>query len=397
MLAILALADGAVYRGRSIGIAGTAVGEIVFNTAMTGYQEILTDPSYAQQLITFTYPHIGNTGVNSVDNESTKIWANGLIVRESDNSNQHWQSQQGLRSWLQAQNLVAIEGIDTRELTRKIRDSGALNACIIAVNSEIDSASIAKSAIAQAQQFPGLVGANLTSLVSAKQRYVFNYDNTYDNTQHDIVGDANLINLIVIDYGVKYSILQCLAAYGAKLATAVKITVVPAQTTAAEILALKPDGIVLSNGPGDPAACTEIINNIKQLILAKIPLLGICLGCQLLALALGGKTYKMKFGHHGANHPIQDLTTQRVLITSQNHGFAVMLNDIEAVATHKSLFDGSLQGFRHAKLPIYAYQGHPEAGPGPHDARGLFAPFMEVVKIDAVKIKDNTLCQSVQI
>ena len=352
MQAILALEDGTILKGKATGIEGITVGELVFNTAMTGYQEVLTDPSYAKQIITFTSPHIGNTGINPEDYESlsNKIWASGLVVRECSSNTTNWRATQSFTEWLKDQNIVGISGINTRALTTLIRDKGAMKCCIMA-GDYVDQS----KAIDAAKGFSGLEGVDLTELVTVKEPY--RYVEAKKNKE-----------IIVLDLGVKKSILQCLINMG------YGVTVVPACTKAEAILELNPHGILLSNGPGDPAAGYNIISNIKQLITTSIPILGICLGYQLLALAFGAKTYKMKFGHHGINHPIQDIKTSEVVITAQNHNFAVDEDSLvpELVATHRSLFDNSLQGIAHVTKPIYGLQGHPEASPGPHDLIAIF-------------------------
>lgn len=356
MQAILALETGQVFYGSSIGVSGISVGEVVFNTALTGYQEVLTDPSYTKQIITFTYPHIGNTGINFEDNQSHKIFAAGLIVKSLSKYVSNWRAEISLAEYLQQQQIVAIEGVDTRALTAILRDNGALRGCIM--SGDIDPA----IAIQHARNFSGLGNLDLTAEVTTKKQYSVSCSSLYPNPRH----------VVLLDFGVKSSIIDHLTRRGCN------VTVVPSQTTVPQILALKPDGILLSNGPGDPAACQAIIDNIKILVQQNIPIFGICLGHQLLALALGAKTYKMNFGHHGSNHPVQDLQSGKVIITSQNHGFAV--DDLtlpeNLLATHRSLFDNTLQGFKHKTLPIFSFQGHPEAGPGPHDALGLFDNFI---------------------
>ena len=354
--AVLALADGTVFCGSSIGASGTTTGEVVFNTAMTGYQEILTDPSYQEQIVTLTYPHIGNTGINSDDNESNRIHAAGLIVRNLSLIPSNYRSTQSLSDFLIENNIIAIADIDTRKLTNILREKGAQNGCI---KTGVDAKAAALSA---AKVYPGLNGIDLAKVVSCEQIYEWQENTAPQNKKH----------IVVYDFGVKHNILRSLANTGAK------ITVVPAQTAAKEILKLNPDGVLLSNGPGDPAACDYAIKNIQELLQQKMPLFGICLGFQLLALAVSAKTYKMKFGHHGANHPVKDLQTGKVFITSQNHSFSVDPKTLPSntVITHESLFDGSLQGFELTDSPAFAFQGHPEAAPGPHDIHGLFEKFI---------------------
>ncbi|RDI99537.1 carbamoyl-phosphate synthase small subunit [Dyella solisilvae] len=368
--ALLALEDGSVFHGHAVGATGETVGEVVFNTAMTGYQEILTDPSYAKQIVTLTYPHIGNTGVNVEDEESASVHAAGLIVRDVPRRPSNWRSTESLPDYLKRHGIVAIAGIDTRRLTRILRDKGALNGCIVAGES-ID----ADAALAKARAFPGLNGMDLAKEVSVGESYqwkegVYDLDNTRFNQP------AKRFKVVAYDFGVKYNILRLLAEQGCD------ITVVPAQTRAADVLAMKPDGVFLSNGPGDPAACDYAVAATREFLDAKIPLFGICLGHQIMGLALGAKTLKMKFGHHGANHPVKDLDDGRVLITSQNHGFAVDPATLPANVrvTHSSLFDGSLQGFALTDRPAFCFQGHPEASPGPHDIGYLFDRFAALMQ-----------------
>jgi len=366
--AILVLADGTVFRGISIGASGHTVGEVVFNTAMTGYQEILTDPSYAEQIVTLTYPHIGNTGVNSEDVESGKIYANGLIIRDLPLANSSWRSEQTLSDYLVANNVVAISDIDTRKLTRILREKGAQAGCVVA--GEVDEAKALELALA----FPGLSGMDLAKVVSCDKAYDFS-----EGEWRLGVGYAKpanpTFNVVAYDYGVKRNILRILTSRGCK------VTVLPAQATAEQALALKPDGIFLSNGPGDPEPCDYAIEAIAKLVDTGIPVFGICLGHQLLGLASGAKTIKMKFGHHGANHPVQDMDDKRVFITSQNHGFAVDPATLPANVrvTHVSLFDGSLQGIARTDKPAFSFQGHPEASPGPHEMSYLFDKFIELM------------------
>ena len=363
--ALLALADGTIFHGESVGAVGAAEGEVVFNTAITGYQEILTDPSYARQIVTLTHPHIGNTGCNAADEESTRVHAAGLIVRDVPRRASNWRSEESLPAYLQRQNVVAIAGIDTRKLTRILRDGGAQNGCLMA-----GEKFSADDALARARAFPGLDGMDLAKEVSVTQAYKWDAG-TYDLDARAFLRPPARFKVVAYDYGVKRNILRLLAAAGCD------ITVVPAQTPAREALAMKPDGVFLANGPGDPAACDYAIAATRTFLDARVPLFGICLGHQLMGLAVGAKTLKMKFGHHGANHPVKDLDDGRVLITSQNHGFAVDPGTLPANArvTHVSLFDGSLQGFALTDRPAFCFQGHPEASPGPHDMRYLFDRF----------------------
>jgi len=356
--ALLALADGTCFNGIAIGIDGQTVGEVVFNTAMTGYQEILTDPSYSQQLVTLTYPHIGNTGCNAEDTESDAVMAGGLIVRSLPTLHSNWRSPQSLGEYLQEHKLCAIADIDTRALTRHLRDTGAQAGCIVSGDNIVEA-----DAIAAAKAFPGLSGLDLAKEVTCKKTYAWAAP---ANAQYKVVA---------MDFGVKHNILRMLADRGCE------VTVVPAQTPASEILAMNPDGVFLSNGPGDPEPCDYAISAIQSILEKKLPTFGICLGHQLLALASGAKTMKMKFGHHGANHPVQDIASGRVLITSQNHGFAVdpeTLNN-NIATTHISLFDQSLQGIKRLDVPAFSFQGHPEASPGPHDVDGLFDQFIQLM------------------
>ncbi|MBK9028797.1 MAG: glutamine-hydrolyzing carbamoyl-phosphate synthase small subunit [Propionivibrio sp.] len=366
--AILALADGTVFRGYSIGSAGAANGEVVFNTAMTGYQEILTDPSYCRQIVTLTYPHIGNTGCNDEDFESRANFAAGLVIRDLPIRAQNWRMQVSLPDYLKAHGVVAIAGIDTRKLTRILREKGAQAGCIMAV--EVDEA----SAIAEAQSFPGLSGMDLAKVVSVDAPYEW-HEGEWSLTGYQPAPETKF-HVVAFDYGVKRNILRMLAA------RACKVTVVPAQTSAAEVLEYRPDGIFLSNGPGDPEPCDYAIKAITELLDRGIPTYGICLGHQLLALASGARTVKMKFGHHGANHPVKDLDTHQVMITSQNHGFAVDADTLPATLrpTHVSLFDGSLQGVARTDVPAFSFQGHPEASPGPHDVAYLFDRFIKLMQ-----------------
>lgn len=369
--ALLALADGSQFNGRSIGAAGSAVGELVFNTAMTGYQEILTDPSYCRQLITLTYPHIGNVGVNSQDREATRIFASGLIVRDCPASISNWRAEQSLPEYLDQRGVVAIADIDTRQLTRLLRDSGAQGACLVAGES-ID----ADAAVARAQSFPGLAGMDLAQQVSTAKSYSWQEGVWRLEGNSHSSPDTSNYHVVAYDFGIKHNIMRMLAERGCRL------TVVPARTSAQEVLELAPDGVFLSNGPGDPEPCDYAIKAIATLLEKNLPLFGICLGHQLLALASGARTEKMKFGHHGANHPVKDLDTAQVLITSQNHGFSVAEDSLPDTlrATHRSLFDGTLQGIEHRDRPAFGFQGHPEASPGPHDVAPLFDRFVATIK-----------------
>lgn len=367
--AILALEDGTLFYGRSIGYEGQTVGEVVFNTAMTGYQEILTDPSYAKQLVTLTYPHIGNTGVTLEDEESSQIWAAGLIIRDLPLVASSWRSQQSLQDYLIERQIVAISEIDTRQLTRILRDKGAQSGCIFVGED-------AEKALEFARAFPGLKGMDLAKEVTTSTTYSWN-ESVWDidaALSHQPKNDCTY-HVVAYDFGVKRNILRMLVQRGCRL------TVVPAKTSAQEVLDLKPDGIFLSNGPGDPEPCDYAIQAIQNILAHQIPVFGICLGHQLLALASGAATEKMKFGHHGANHPVRDLKTDLVMITSQNHGFAVQESSLpkNIEATHRSLFDGSLQGIRRTDTPAFSFQGHPEASPGPHDVAGLFDEFVAMM------------------
>ena len=368
--ALLVLEDGTVVRGTAIGAEGVSVGEVVFNTSMTGYQEILTDPSYAEQIVTLTYPHIGNTGTNSEDEESGQVWAKGLIIRDLPLLASNFRNQLSLSQYLSQHNILGIADIDTRKLTRILREKGAQNGCILA-GDNLDQA----KALQLAKGFAGLAGMDLAKEVSVKQQYQWT-EGSWALGEGHRAGAAEQFHVVAYDYGVKRNILRMLADRGCKL------TVVPAQTPASDVLALKPDGIFLSNGPGDPAPCDYAIAAIKQFLETDIPMFGICLGHQLLALASGAKTSKMKFGHHGANHPVQNVDSKKVLITAQNHGFAVDEATLPANlrATHKSLFDGSLQGIHRTDKPAFSFQGHPEASPGPHEASELFDHFITLMQ-----------------
>ncbi len=368
--AILALADGSVFHGRAIGALGLSAGEVVFNTAMTGYQEILTDPSYARQMVTLTYPHIGNTGTNRNDAESDAIHATGLIIRDLPSLASNWRNEENLTDYLKRHNVIAISDIDTRALTRILREKGAQNGALYAGSqgSEMDT-------IAAARNFTGLKGMDLAKVVSCKKFYSWN-EGEFDLDLGVGKKTTSEFHVVAYDFGVKRNILRMLADRGCQ------ITVVPAQTSASEVFALKPDGVFLSNGPGDPEPCDYAIKAIREFIQNKLPVFGICLGHQLLGLACGAKTMKMKFGHHGANHPVQDLQNNKVMISSQNHGFAVDENSLPShvVATHRSLFDGSLQGIRCTNAPAFGFQGHPEASPGPHDVAPLFNEFLNSMR-----------------
>jgi carbamoyl-phosphate synthase small subunit len=367
--ALLVLEDGSIFHGTAIGALGQRIGEVVFNTSMTGYQEILTDPSYCRQIVTLTYPHIGNTGITPEDDESPRIQAAGLVIRDLPIQLSNWRAQTSLEQYLQAQDAVAIAEVDTRRLTRLLRDKGALNGCLQA--GTIDES----AALAAARAFPGLKGLDLASVVTTTQRYSWSQGvwslTTGLPAAHSTATDVHSWHVVAYDFGIKRAILRLLVAHGCH------VTVVPAQTSASEVLALNPDGIFLSNGPGDPEPCHAAITAIRDLLTTKIPVFGICLGHQLLGLACGARTIKMKFGHHGANHPVLDLKTNQVSITSQNHGFAIDEQTLpETVyATHRSLFDQSLQGICHRDYPAFGFQGHPEASPGPHDLSGLFEQF----------------------
>ena len=368
--ALLALADGSVFRGHAVGAIGQTVGEVVFNTAMTGYQEILTDPSYARQIVTLTYPHIGNTGINAQDVESAKVQVAGLVVRDVPRVHSNWRSTEGLTEYLQRNGTVAIAGLDTRRLTRILRTKGALAGCIVAGTEVAED-----EALAAARAFPGMDGMDLAKVVSTREPYEWN-EGRYDLARSAFDTPDPRFKVVAYDFGTKFNILRLLAQRGCA------ITVVPAQTAAADVLAMRPDGVVLSNGPGDPAACDYAIAATRTLLEAKIPLFGVCLGHQLMALALGARTVKMKFGHHGANHPVKDLDDGRVLITSQNHGFAVDPSTLptNVRVTHSSLFDGTLQGFALTDRPALCFQGHPEASPGPHDIGYLFDRFVNLMQ-----------------
>jgi carbamoyl-phosphate synthase small subunit len=371
--ALLALADGSLFEGEAIGISGQAVGEVVFNTAMTGYQEILSDPSYARQIITLTYPHIGNTGTNAEDMEAGKVWATGLVIRDLPRLVSNWRSELTLPEFLRKHKVVGISGLDTRRLTRLLREKGAQNGCIVGADDggRIDK----KAALAAARGFEGLKGMDLAKVVTVKDSYKWNEGSW-------VLGAGHRLNIpvrfkvVAYDFGVKRNILRMLADRGCD------ITVLPAKTTASEVLKLKPDGVFLSNGPGDPEPCTYAIEAIREIVATKLPVFGICLGHQLLGLASGARTLKMKFGHHGANHPVVEVDSGRVMITSQNHGFAVDEASMPAnlKVTHRSLFDGTIQGLARTDTPAFCFQGHPEASPGPHDVAPLFDHFITLMQ-----------------
>ena len=364
--AILALQDGTIFHGISVGAEGQTIGEVVFNTAMTGYQEILTDPSYCRQIVTLTYPHIGNTGTTSEDMESAGVHASGLIIRDSSRVTSNWRSDRSFTEFLQQAGTVAIADIDTRRLTRLIRKKGAQSGCIMTGDAA------AKTAIAHAGKFPGIAGMDLAKFVSTKTRYQWAHGSSFGRKPRILSRRIAPYHVVAYDFGIKRNILRLLSDLDCRM------TVVPAQTTAEDALALGPDGIFLSNGPGDPEPCDYAIAAIEEFVETGLPVFGICLGHQLLALALGAKTEKMKFGHHGANHPVQDLATEQVMITSQNHGFAVDEDSLPdgVQATHRSLFDSTLQGIELIDHPVFSFQGHPEASPGPHDLMPLFERFI---------------------
>jgi len=371
--ALLALEDGSLFYGQGIGAAGASTGEVVFNTSMTGYQEILTDPSYAKQIVTLTFPHIGNTGCNAIDEESARPMAAGLIMRDASMLQSNWRSEESLQSYLQRHEVVAITGIDTRRLTRILREKGAQGGCIIA-----GEAPDRELALSNARNFPGMQGQDLARVVTTPSSYEWT-QGSYDMTAGDWKTTSPEFHVVAYDFGIKRNILRMLSDRGCR------VTVVPATTSAGEVLALKPDGVFLSNGPGDPEPCDYAIGAIREILRSGLPVFGICLGLQLLGLAAGASTIKMKFGHHGANHPVQDLHTKQVLITSQNHGFALDEKSLPdgIRATHRSLFDGSLQGIELQDGRAFGFQGHPEASPGPHDVAPLFDRFIRLMKIEA--------------
>lgn len=364
--AVLALQDGTIFRGISVGAEGKTIGEVVFNTAMTGYQEILTDPSYCRQIVTLTYPHIGNTGTNSDDMESSRVHASGLVIRDAPMIASNWRSERSLGDFLRAANTVAIADIDTRKLTRVLREKGAQSGCIMTGEIDVDVA------VAHASKFPGIGGTDLAKFVTTDRPYQWCFGTNFGTRSRIMSRRIAPYHVVAYDYGIKRNILRILSDHECR------ITVVPADMSAADVLAMSPDGIFLSNGPGDPQPCNYAIKAIKELLDTDVPIFGICLGHQLLALAAGGRTTKMKFGHHGANHPVQNKATGQVLITSQNHGFAVEPDSLpDAVeVTHTSLFDGSIQGIQIANRAAYSFQGHPEASPGPHDLLPLFERFV---------------------
>jgi carbamoyl-phosphate synthase small subunit len=377
--AVLALADGTVFRGRAIGAAGVAVGEVVFNTSMTGYQEIVTDPSYAGQIVTLTYPHIGNVGVNGEDVESNMVYAAGLVIRDLPRLASSWRREDDLASYLRKSNVVGIADLDTRKLTRLLREKGAQNGCIVAA-AGLDAAAEA-DAVARARAVPSMAGLDLAKVVSCTKPYEWNASTWALGVGYRPMGDARF-HVVAYDYGIKHNILRMHAERGCRL------TVVPAQTPARDVLAMRPDGVFLSNGPGDPEPCDYAIEAIREIVATGMPTFGICLGHQLLGLAAGGRTLKMKVGHHGANHPVLDKDTGQVLITSQNHGFAVDPTSLPANCrvTHVSLFDGTLQGFAYTDKPAFCFQGHPEASPGPHDVGYLFDRFVKLMERRAAGI-----------
>ena len=371
--ALLALEDGSLFTGEAIGVSGQAVGEVVFNTAMTGYQEILTDPSYARQIVTLTYPHIGNTGTTAEDMESGKTYATGLVIRDLPRRVSNWRSELPLADFLRKQKVVGIAGIDTRRLTRLLREKGAQNGCIVAADEggKLDK----KATLAAARAFEGLKGMDLAKVVSTKQSYEWT-EGTWVLGQGHRQNIQTRFKVVAFDFGVKRNILRMLTDRGCA------VTVVPAKTGAEDVLALKPDGVFLSNGPGDPEPCTYAIEAIRALVATQLPMFGICLGHQLLGLASGARTSKMKFGHHGANHPVVDVDTGRVMITSQNHGFAVDESSLPSNlrVTHRSLFDNTIQGLARTDAPAFCFQGHPEASPGPHDVAPLFDHFISLMQ-----------------
>ncbi len=384
--ALLALEDGSIFHGTSVGVPGQTVGEVVFNTAMTGYQEILTDPSYARQIVTLTYPHIGNTGTNPEDAESAQVWSAGLIIRDLPNLASNWRMDQSLQDYLQANNVVAISNVDTRRLTRLLREKGAQNGCIMTGTPGLPIDETA--ALAAARAFLGINGMDLAKEVSTQKTYTWTQGSWQLETGYPDINRKDLpFHVVAYDFGIKRNILRQLVDSGCY------VTVVPAQTPAKEVLALNPDGVFLSNGPGDPAPCDYAIAAIQIFLQKNLPIFGICLGHQLLGLACGAKTIKMKFGHHGANHPVQDLATNTITISSQNHGFAIDESSLPASLkpTHRSLFDGSLQGIAHTEKSAFSFQGHPEGSPGPHDVAGLFKDFIQQMQLAKSAIKEVVL------
>ncbi|HLE93129.1 MAG TPA: glutamine-hydrolyzing carbamoyl-phosphate synthase small subunit [Sulfuricaulis sp.] len=384
--ALLALEDGSLFYGESIGVPGQAVGEVVFNTAMTGYQEILTDPSYARQMVTLTYPHIGNTGTNPEDMESASVFATGLIIRDLPVLHSNFRATESLPVFMRRHKLVGIAGIDTRRLTRLLREQGAQNGCILAL--EKSGKLSMKTALKMARAFPGLKGMDLAKVVSTKKSYSWDEGLWELGTGFEQKTESRF-HVVAYDFGIKRNILRMLAARGCRL------TVIPAQTAAEDVLKMKPDGVFLSNGPGDPEPCSYAIEAIKKIVDTGLPVFGICLGHQLLGLASGARTIKMKFGHHGANHPVLDIDTGRVMITSQNHGFAVDEASLPSNLrmTHRSLFDDSVQGLERRDQPAFCFQGHPEASPGPHDVSPLFDRFIEMMQkwqVASGKLQEKT-------
>jgi carbamoyl-phosphate synthase small subunit len=378
--ALLALEDGTIFRGISIGAEGKAIGEVVFNTSMTGYQEILTDPSYARQIVTLTYPHIGNTGTNSEDFESERIFAAGLVIRDLPILESSWRSELGFQEFLRRGNIPAIASIDTRKLTRILREKGAQAGCIITGEVEVDAA------VKLAKKFPGLAGMDLARIVSSERTYQWSMGSGWPALEGSPGKRVTNYHVVAYDFGIKRNILRLL------IDQRCRVTVVPAQTPAEDVLAMAPDGVFLSNGPGDPEPCTYAITAIQKILEAGVPTFGICLGHQLLALASGAKTIKMKFGHHGANHPVVNLNTREVAITSQNHGFAVDEESLPDTlrATHRSLFDDSLQGIERTDCLAIGFQGHPEASPGPHDLRPIFIRFIEMMRANRATIASKS-------
>lgn len=376
--ALLMLQDGTHFVGKSIGALGSTIGEVVFNTSMTGYQEILTDPSYAEQMVTLTYPHIGNVGTNPLDEESTQVYAKGLIIRDLPLLASNYRSDEALSHYLKRHHVVAIADIDTRKLTRILREKGAQHGCIITADTRAELEALKNKALEQAQHFTGLKGLDLAKEVTCIESYPWQQGSwqVESNSMREDSASALPYHIVAYDFGIKRNILRMLVDRGCQ------VTVVPAKTPASEVLALNPDGIFLSNGPGDPAPCDYAIAAIKVFLTTDIPIFGICLGHQLLALACGAQTIKMKFGHHGGNHPVRDIEHDRVMITAQNHGFAVDENSLPTHlrVTHQSLFDGSLQGIHHNSKPAFSFQGHPEASPGPHDAAPLFDHFIDLIQ-----------------